>query len=217
MPTRISSFLSRILLITLVTGVTFSSHAGSLSCESLFNEVLDPIQVIKKAFSDKSTYHPFGCAGNVGRLLLQLSSAQDISQAKVIFLLHEKGTSSGIPMKMKLKPMNVREDINVWNYHTVLLSKGEIIDLHSKPFPLPMQAYFSRHFPENANGKRWKGLMLQSFPADQYMKAYLSLEEKNTQKIDQIIAVMYLNKPNTPESPLLSLSDFLLQQETPFP
>ena len=209
MLSRIHCLLGRISFGILLLGIALSSRSIPAIAQSSVKTAIDANQIIKNAFYDVSIYHPLGCAGNVGRLLEKLSFVLDISKLKVMFLLYENGYSAGIPLKLKLKPYSVREYIAVWNYHAVILSQNYIVDLHSKPFPLSARNYFAQHFPEGPGTERWKKIMVQIFPADKYLSAFLELQKKAPLEIDHTIGAAYLNRPSTAESPILSVADLL--------
>jgi hypothetical protein len=199
------------LFFLILAIVSLSLFAESQqACLKLFGSKNTVEDILSKAFFDPKIYRPLSCAGNSARLLEKLTQIEDISSYQVLIILYEKGYSSGIPSRLKLMPAVVRSGPNIWNYHVVLFHQGQIMDLNSSPYAVPIKDYFERNFPKTLVPNRWDNLIMKTVNAQDYLSEYLGINETySPDQRDQELAKFFLRNPQDQSSTEFSLSQFL--------
>lgn len=162
------------------------------------NEVFNLLAEAYSAKSKSMVYQPYRPLSNMGRILKRLDDFLnpkefDELNLSVVFLLYEKGYSSGVPGRLTLAPKTHREYRPIWKHHVVLLIGAEVFDIQSHSSrPLPYKDYLARYFPNLEYPDRWKNLMGASVLPSEYLQSFERIRQIDPSQVEHEMTKKYL-------------------------
>ena len=158
-----------LVLMSLFIVVSFPLQTRALTCREVFQEPRQSQTLINLMdyIVKNDFYEPGGCCNqNIHTLVDFMTAAKmDLNLAKVIYIIPTRGND---PMLM---PQRATSDVEIWDFHVVLLYKGKIYDFDFNGPILTPDLYLRDMFditPRNDDG-----VVVRSIPAKDYLDDHI--------------------------------------------